>query len=42
MPAGGVWAVAGGGMASNLVVDHMTNLMTGGDFSPVEHAYRVW
>jgi len=39
MPAGGVWSVAGGGMASNVVAEHMTNLMTGKDFSAPYHAY---
>ena len=38
MPAGGVWAVAGAGMASNAVADHMSNLITGNDFSAPEHA----
>ena len=39
MPLGGVYAVAGAGMASNIVADHMSNVMTGEDFSPVEHVY---
>ena len=39
MPAGGVWAVAGAGMASNAVADHMSNTITGEDFAPKEHVY---